>query len=305
MSDRLDHFRGELEAAAHRQADAMPATGRPARRAWTAKRPAVAIVAVVAIAGATAVATGIDGGRPDPLAAAAAALDPDGAIVHMVIEGGVVNPDGSPAQSGLSIDGKHPAATIGRRIEQWSAGDPLRFRSDQPATTATGAPLGTISDGITADGTVWSDLSWDGRPARTSTTQEAAPYGDIADVGAFGTVDPARTIRRDLRAKRFTVGATTRVDGRDAIELVATTVRQRGTTKAPTITERLVYLADADTYAPVGLKTYQRVEGSMVPARDRGFRLRSVLRIRTYERLSSDDVPAGTFRVPGRAAPRP
>lgn len=299
MTDRLDVFRRELLAAANRNtelASSHPATlSRTATRTKRIRRSVVAGGAVFAVAALVAVTTDVGGAHTDPLAAAAAALDPEGQVVHIILEGGPVGSDGRSVPMQLSTDGRGVTGTLGRRIEQWSSADPLRFRSTQDVSAPDGHPLGTSDQGITAGGSAWSDLSWDGKRPEVQPLNRAAPNGDGANVGAFGTTDPAGLVRRELAAGHFTEKGRTTVAGTAAIRLVSQRTIQQARDGQPPVVRRLVYVVDENTFAPLELDIYRTMPGSDTNSTPQ---LQEKVRVVRYERVAISDVPRSTFAIP-------
>jgi hypothetical protein len=296
--DPFDLLRSDLERAAERLDRPRHGTGRR-HRTW---RPVVVGATAMALAIAIVISTDLGSGPPDVIAEARAALEPRGDVLHLVLLGGPVTPAGRPAGELLSDSGGRTFRRLTRRTEQWSATSPLRFRSRRevvdPKTGERGSTnYGLISDG-TGAGTAWSDQSWDRNPARTSTLENIAPYGDVAEVGALRTADPAGEIRRQLDAGTFTDQGTAKVDGTTLRRLVATIPgRARGNGYVPD--QRIVYLIDAETYAPRRFELQQRAPaGADVPDRYKRFVPAERFEIGTYEHLPLDDATRALFAVP-------
>lgn len=276
-----DELGNQLGLAAKDNALPGAAGGQVRRSAWSKRRPAFALAAVAVVAGIAVIGSDIGDGRADPVKAAAAVLDADGRVIHIVFEGGPVQSDGRPAASLLRTKGSSETVKFERRIEQWSTSDPLRFRSTQNVSTESGTPVGTYDNGITPGGTVWSDMSWDDQPASEQSLKSAAPLGDGARVGELETSDPTQQIRADLAAGRMRADGETTVASRPATRLVAKTGsggQERST----------VYLVDSTTSAPLEVRRYE------------GTTLTDVLTVKAFDTRRLDGPADAVFRIPGR-----
>jgi hypothetical protein len=241
--DPFDRLGDELRRAAERASPTLEARTRPAGRRWW--RP-VAVSAALALALTVVLTTTLDGGRVDPLEAATAAVTPSpGSVVHVVLEGGPVGPDGAPAREGLSTDGRRVEGYLARRLEQWSTVEPLRFRSSQAVVRPSGERLGTFDLGLTGTGLAWTDRSWDGQPARTEDVDRVAPSGDIAEVGAFRAPDPIGGLRQRLSEGTLRAERESTEGGRRVFRIVET---------APGAGASVAYLLDAETHEPLEIE---------------------------------------------------
>jgi hypothetical protein len=198
----MDDFGRDLERAAARR--------RPARRAVLLALPAGAAlaVAVLALPGS--------GGDVDAVAAARAALAPEGEIVHMKIE----------------------LRDRGRRFmpsEQWYAAKPTRWRTRFEGSGANGRIETGFSDGR---------LRFYDARTDTVTIWRNAKVPQATAPGLFGG-DPATDLRAQLGQGDVKDEGVVTYDGRPARRLVRVqTTRQ--------ITQRFVYYTDPDTFEPLG-----------------------------------------------------
>jgi hypothetical protein len=211
-----------------------------------------------------------------------------------VLDGGMVQPDGTPTVSRIDgADGK-PIGVLSRRIEQWATDRPLRFRIDRDVQTADGRPVGTIQSGHDDDGTSWELHTWDGS---LQVTQHASP--ELADAIGGVPADPTATIRRLLDGGQLHQDGTTEIAGREAVRLVADRPPAASLTEGVNAPTRIEYLVDARTFAPLELRESvemtSTVDGGAGPAR---YFLTSVFDVERYERLPLDDVTRALFRVP-------
>lgn len=269
--DPFDRLGEELRRAAERANRAPEAS---ARRAWRWRWRPVAVLAALALALTVVLTTTLDGGRVDPLEAATAAVTPSpGSVVHVVLEGGPLDPDGAPSREGLSTDGRRVEGYLARRLEQWSTVDPLRFRSSQAVVRSSGEPLGTFDLGLTGTGIAWTDRSWDDLPARIDRVDQVAPSGDIAEVGAFRAPDPIGGLRQRLADRALRAERESAKGGRRVVRFVET---------APAPGARVAYLVDAETHEPLeiertangrALERYRVTTFERVPLNDRTLRL--------------------------------
>lgn len=295
--DPFDLLRADLERAAQ-HLDA-PTLEKRRRRAW---RPVLAGGTALAFTAALVITTDLDTGRPDVIAEARAALEPRGDVLHLILLGGPVTPAGRPAGEGISDDGGRTSRQLIRRVEQWSTTAPLRFRSRREAIDPKTGERGFSNFGLTrttnGKGTAWSDKTWDRKPAKTSTLKSIAPHGDVAKVGILRTADPAAQIRRQLEAGTFTAQGTTTVNGTELRRLVAM-IPGKAERNGYVPDQRIVYLIDADTYAPRRFELQHRAPaGADVPDRLKRFVPAEQFDISTYEHLPLDNTTRALFAVP-------
>lgn len=295
-TDPFDDLRDDLVRAAAR--DVVPAPTRPRRR--RRRRTLTAAASAALLVGAIVVSTDLDQDGVDVVAAAAAALDPAGDVVHLVLDGGPVSPSGRPQREGLSVDGRSTLGIFSRRSEQWSTAEPLRFRSTRRLTVPGSRRTETTDFGITGDGRTWTDRSFDRAPADVRTVRSVAPRGDVSASGVLRSADPAAGLRRALRAGGFRDTGVVTIDGRPSRRLVADLPGRAGPRGGSNLDRRLVYLVDPDTFAPRRYDVLVRAPaGTARPGRYAEFRPWESYVVRTYERLPLDAATRRLFRVPG------
>ena len=188
---------------------------------------AAAVLAVVLI-------SGNDAARPaDAVAAARAAVAPaSGDIVHLRYT------TRNSARGGVRLSRRVRRQT---RTEQWTTGDPARWRVRvaELHRDARRAPL--VSDTSFADGT---QTAYDAERNRLFVARGLSPRGLAARIpGVFGT-DPEEAVLSLLGSGRARDAGVVRSDGREVRRITAS--RRRGR-----IVERLVYDVDPATSAPV------------------------------------------------------
>lgn len=305
--DKLDDLPILREIGADLRAAATRADGLTRRPASWRQRPrlrpsaALGVAALAIVAGVLLVANP-GGSRLDPVAQAQAALDTEDAVLHMVVRGGMVQPDGSPVETMFSVGPERRLVEIVRRTERWVTSRPVRTRLEQPVRTRDGTWAGAISQGTAADGTRWTRTP-DGRLQTTSAAQiatlehraaETAGGGpsDIRQDPIAGDEDPTVALRRLFDSGRFEPGAERVRDGRKVRDLVASEPGQRFENGAIRPDARTVYTVDAESFAPVEIRHYRRLPG------EGQLKLSSHTVVETFERLDADDLPADLFEVP-------
>lgn len=276
--------------------------GRPplAGRAWLprVRRPQLAFggIAVLLIAVVVAIASlgGGNGTKLDLVAEARAALAPDGGVVHLVLRGGRVGPDGRPLPMRIDdVDGR-TVGELSRRSEQWSTALPLRYLIRTDVLGPDGKPVATIENGRAEDGTSWEANSWEPR-VRFGTS--ASLESDAADtVGGLGA-DPVGTVRRLLAAGKLRPNGDATVDGRRALRLTYTVPP---TANGVVPGDRIDYLVDPSDYAPLGFE--ERVLPGVGPGgRDASAAfLYTEIAVERFERLPLDSTTRGLFVPPPR-----
>lgn len=288
--------------------DLRAAATRVDRRGSARLRPsaAVIVVAALAIVAVVLLVASPGGSRLDPVAQAQAALSPEDTVLHMVLRGGILQPDGSPVET-LLVGERGRRLGIERRHERWVASNPVRTRSEIPVRTPDGTPAGVISSGSGAGGTRWSRSP--GGHVRTSSAELIATLERQADALASGESprdvrrdpirgavrgdeDPTVVLRRLFDAGRFRPGAERVRDGRKVRDLVASERGQQRDNGSVRPYTRTIYTVDAESFAPVEIRRYVRFPG------DGELKLRSHTVIETFERLDPDDLPAEFFDVP-------
>jgi hypothetical protein len=301
----------DLRAAAAREDQHDAALLLRARRSLHRRRFAVTGLAVTAIAATVVIGPGIDEtGTPrvDAVASARAALAPTGDVVHLVMSGGAVQPDGRPQRTAIT-EGRKTVALVGRRIEQWSAARPQRFRIRTSTLTPGGRPLGYLESGQDADGRGWEARSW--TPSLRVSANAATTEIDLSGSDA---PDAVSAVGQLLRDRRFVDRGTVTIDGRDVRELVAD---QKGGTNGQggfTADTRLRYLVNATTGAPVRIEWYLRpplnfgpglsaAERAPITSQNSSYVLSARLDVERYERVPISQADPDLFQVPD--APEP
>ncbi|MDA0168007.1 hypothetical protein OJ998_02830 [Solirubrobacter taibaiensis] len=189
---------------------------RTRRRRRTGKRLALALPVAVAATVAAFVIPGPNGGTVDAVAAARAALAPDGEIVHMKIE----------LQAGPRI--VFP-------VEQWYAADPVRWRTRTEGFKAVQGMETLFRNGRVRFYDARRDVVTIWRPDS---------YPGAGGPSLFGG-DPATDLRAELGKGGVRDDGLVTHDGREVRRLVRTE-RQDG------FTRRFVYYVDPGTFEPVG-----------------------------------------------------
>lgn len=261
--------------------------------------PAIAVAAVAAIA----VPVLDIGGRSglSPVEAAAAALRvADGDVLHVVLSGGAVQPDGSPQETRLQRGGS--GTFLGRRSEQWYATSPLRFRISTDVVDRDGQRVGTLQGGRDESGQSWESAET-GRVRRSGHARVEASL--LATIGS----DPVSGLGRLLESGQLREDGTVTLDsGRTARVFVAETAGAPNGQGGWTADQKTVYYADAETSRPLRVETFFRPPmnfGADVPVETRervrrhaaGYQLTSRVDVDTFTRL--DPAPNGVFSAPG------
>lgn len=190
---------------------------RTRRRRRTGRRLALVLPIAVAATVAAIVIPAPNGGTVDAIAAARAALAPDGEIVHMKIE----------LQMGERV--VFP-------IEQWYAADPVRWR-----TRTEGAGVVRGSETMYRN----SRLRFYDRRRDVVTIWHRDTFPIAAGPSLLGG-DPATDLRAELGKGGVRDDGVVIVDGREVRRLVRDSPRSEG------LGRRLVYYMDPNTFEPVG-----------------------------------------------------
>lgn len=296
----------DLRAAAAREDERDAKAFVRARKRRYALRLGGASLAVSAIAVAMVLGPGIHDGAPklDAVASAEAALSPDGQVVHLVMTGGPVQPNGKPLSTGLRKKGK-VVAVLGERVEQWSASDPVRFKLTREVLTPDGKPLGTLESGQAADGTGWEARDWS-RELRVDRNPAA---GTEADLSGAEAPDAATAIARLLERGAFKDRGLSSVNGIRVRVLVATASGGSNGQGGYTADVQTRYFVNAETSEPVRLETYMRIPLHIGPgitpadrkrilSQNNDYVLSSRLDVDRYERVPLQQAPADLFKVP-------
>lgn len=293
-------------AAVADEHDAVVAVAHTRRRRRSVRLATTALLAGLVAATAVIVPGAIRRGPSlNVVAAASAALSSEGRVVHVVMTGGDVQPDGAPVGTGFRERGR-TVARLGRRIEQWSAGRPSRFKIDTAVLTLSGRPLGTLESGLAADGSGWEAQNWPGGKVSIDPNTKSAAVDNISEPDA---PDAATALDRLLERGAFKKVATTSIDGRRVVELVAATTGAGNGQGGFTADTQTRYFVDADTFAPVRIEGYFRPPlhfgpGISKAVRERtirensGFVLTSRLDVMSYERIPLDQADPDLFRPP-------
>lgn len=318
----------ELRAAAVRDEERTAIVATAVRRRRRLRLAGAALtVAVVAAAAVVGPGIGGPGSSLDPVASASAALSPRGDVVHLVMTGGPVAGDGTPAPT-RPVGEAGNVGVLSRRVESWSAASPARFAQHTTVTARDGRPIGTVRTGDAADGRTWFKEFGTGTvvtvPRRTG--DEVAFLAPEADDGAAAVLTPqapnaGEGVAALLRDGTFTQRGRTTIAGRAVVELVASRVGPptpeiavESPTGAPPDDLQIRYFVDAATSEPVRIDRYRRVRlsfGPGVPRADRerirradpGWTLFSRLDVERYERLPSGPATDRLFAVPEGPGP--
>ncbi|MEV4420826.1 hypothetical protein AB0L40_12735 [Patulibacter sp. NPDC049589] len=296
----------DLRAAAAREDQHEANLILRARRLRHRRRFAIAGFAVSAIVAAVAIGPGLnEDGMPrlDAVASARAALSPAGDVVHLVMSGGPVQPDGRPQRIAIT-EGRRTVALQGRRIEQWMADRPQRFRTRTSTETPDGRPLGYLESGQAADGRGWELKSWNGS---LRVSSRAAPDG--IDLTGAGAPDAASAVELLLREKRFVDRGTTTLEGRQVRELVADHAGGSNGQGGFTADTRLRYFVDEASGEPVRIDSYFRpplnfapdvsaAERARITSQNSSYVLSARLTVVRYERVPIPQADPEIFQVP-------
>lgn len=182
------------------------------RRRRAGRRLALAVPVAVAAAAVAIVVPG-GGGTVDAIAAARAALAPEGGIVHMKIRSG---------------NGRGRAL----EIEQWYAADPERWRTSAYVRGRGRVEMGEVNGRLRVR---------DDRRDVITIYRDAQLARGATPIGS----DPAADLRAQLAAGDVRDDGVVTVDGRQVRRLV----RDR---RAGAFTHRLVFYMDPATFAPLG-----------------------------------------------------
>lgn len=282
---------------------APPRAERPAaRRTWWPRRPqlAVGLGAMLVLLVAVVVAIGSLGGssgKLDVVAQARAAISPAGQVVHLVLRGGRVQPDGEPIVKRVETADEQLVGKLSRQTEQWSTALPLRYLLRTDVLGPDGKPVATIESGRAEDGTSWESNSWE-RRVRFGTSDSLDP--DAAQTLGGSGADPTVTVRRLLSAGTLRPNGETTIDGRRALRLTYEAPPKATTPSQGPLGYRFDYLVDPEDYTPIGFR--QSLQPPPVPGEVGApkYILYTELVVERYERLPLDATTRALFVPPPR-----
>lgn len=287
--------RAHAAEAAHREQLAM---ARVARRRRLTIRIGGPVLAVGLAAALVLPVVDLGGQRLSPGAAAAAALDADDDVLHLVLRGGAVQPDGTPQT--MQIERRHGGVFLGRRSEQWHATGPVRFRIVTDAVDRDGHRIGTVESGRDGQGRSW-ERDTAGR-VRSDDDARIDP-SLLAEVGS----DPVSGLRRLLESDRLRENGTATVAGRTARVFSGETPGRSNGQGGWTADTKIVYYADAETSRPLRIEGYFRPPLHFAPdtpeevkertrRENSEYQLTTRLDVETFQRQRS--APTGAFQKP-------
>lgn len=292
--------------------DADPTTPAPAstdrgRRSATPRvrlprvpRPQIALGALAVLLVAVVVALSSFGGsgtKLDVVAQARAALSPAGEVVHLVLRGGRVQPDGTPITRRVETADGTLVGEVSRQSEQWATALPLRYLLRTNVLGSDGKPVATIEVGRAEDGTSWERNSWEPR-THFGNGDSLAPDAAVT-VGGFGA-DPTGAVRRLLTDGTLRPDGEATFDGRRVLRLTGDPVPAVRDAREGRLGYRIDYLVDPGDYSPVGFRV--SLQRPSAPGEDSTpkYILYTELAVERYERLPLDATTRALFVPPPR-----
>jgi hypothetical protein len=231
------------------------------RRRRLARRMLALALPSLAVAVALFVVLGAGGGRTDVIAAARAAVAPEGAIVHVRWRTTIEQPDGRPVE--MVMQGPHGRAVgLGSGpVDRWSASSTRRWREverllpDRRRRMPGGTREQAFAGGIltTRDWILTTRDYWTSRARTQRVRPETHPLRRGAADRALltGTTDPLALVRQLLDSGEAREAGETTRGGRRLLRLVSEfpgrDLGRRGWMSGL----RTTYLLDAESYAPV------------------------------------------------------